>query len=221
MAGTLWEASPLLADYITNPACPLEAFQRMRIHDDDAATANARLQPQPSTIVELGSGVGLSSLAAALLGCRVYATDGSLSSVRLLNENFHRYDDSCPIAPHASMLEWGDGSAVDSLLRNQLFETFPDVVMASDVVYAHSAREELSRTIRQLCPRGHIHGKVLVAHRWRADPVSEESFFQSFDADFDREEVGLEFLPEDRYYRTRSLMDMKYPVSIFEMRRKQ
>lgn len=219
MAGTLWEASPLLADYITNPACPLEAFHRMRIHDD--ATTNARLQPQPSTIVELGSGVGLSSLAAALLGCRVYATDGSPSSVRLLDENFHRYNGVCPIAPHASMLEWGDGSAVDSLIHNQLFGQYPDVVMASDVVYAHSAREELSQTVRQLCPRGHIHGKVLIAHRWRADPVSEESFFQSFDADFDREEVGLEFLPEDRYYRTRSLMDMKYPVSIFEMRRKQ
>ena len=59
MAGTLWEASPLLADYITNPACPLEAFQRMRIHDDD--DGNVRLQPQPSTVVELGSGVGLAS----------------------------------------------------------------------------------------------------------------------------------------------------------------
>lgn len=55
----LWEASPLLADYITNPACPLEAFQRMRIHYDD--DGNVRLQPQPSTVVELGSGVGLAS----------------------------------------------------------------------------------------------------------------------------------------------------------------
>jgi hypothetical protein len=47
MAGTIWEASPLLTDYITNPACPLEAFQRMRIHDDDT---NVRLQLQPSLL---------------------------------------------------------------------------------------------------------------------------------------------------------------------------
>lgn len=221
MAGTLWEASPLLADYITNPACPLEAFQRMRIHEqDDNAAKNTRLQVQPSTIVELGSGIGLASLSAALLGCRVYATDGSPSSVRLLNENFERYADDIDIAPHASMLEWGDVPAVDSLLHNQLLGQYPDIVMASDVVYAHSAREELSQTVRQLCPRGHIHGRVLIAHRWRADPVSEESFFKLFDDEFDREEVGLEFFPEEGYYRTRSMIDMKYPVSIFEMRRK-
>jgi methylase of polypeptide subunit release factors len=87
MAGTLWEASPLLADYITNPACPIEAFQRMKIHDEDE---NARLQPQPSTVVELGSGVGLASLAAAFLGCRVFATDGAPSSIRLMKENFEK-----------------------------------------------------------------------------------------------------------------------------------
>eukprot|EP00571_Detonula_confervacea_P006173 CAMPEP_0172316122 /NCGR_PEP_ID=MMETSP1058-20130122/27348_1 /TAXON_ID=83371 /ORGANISM="Detonula confervacea, Strain CCMP 353" /LENGTH=298 /DNA_ID=CAMNT_0013030375 /DNA_START=63 /DNA_END=959 /DNA_ORIENTATION=- len=220
MAGTLWEAAPLLADYITNPASPLEAFQRMRIHEDASSNTNARLQPQPSTVVELGSGVGLTSLAAALLGCRVYATDGSPSSTRLREENFERYASDCPVAPHASMLEWGDAAAVDSLIHNQLLGQLPDVVMASDVVYAHSAREELSRTVRQLCPKGHIHGRVLIGHRWRANPVDEESFFKSFDDDFDREEVGLKFFPEDDYYRTRSMIDMKYPMSIFEMRRK-
>lgn len=99
MAGTLWEASPLLANYITNPACPIEAFQRMKIHDEDD---NARLQPQPSTVVELGSGVGLASLAAAFLGCRVFATDGAPSSIRLMKENFEKYQTDCPIPPRAS-----------------------------------------------------------------------------------------------------------------------
>ena len=215
MAGTLWEASPLLADYITNPACPLEAFQRMRISEND-------VQPQPSkpsTVVELGSGIGLASLAAAFLGCRVYATDGSPSSIRLLQGNFERYANDCPIAPHASMLEWGDANAADAIIHNHL-QKLPDIVMASDVVYAHSAREELSQTVRQLCPRGHINGRVLVAHRWRANPVDEEAFFQSFDDEFDREEVGIEYFPNDEYYRTRSFIDMKYPISIFEMRRK-
>lgn len=89
-------------------------------------------------------------------------------------------------------------------------------------MYAHSARKELQSTIRQLCPKGHIHGRVVIAHRWRTDPIYEESFFEAFDNEFDREEVDVEFMPvdEDGYYRRRSMLDMKFPVSIFEMRRK-
>jgi len=216
MAGTLWEASPLLADYITNPACPLEAFQRMRIHDDD--DGNVRLQPQPATVVELGSGVGLASLAAAFLGCRVFATDGSPSSIRLMNENFEKYAPDFAMPPRTLRLDWGDMDAAQSLIQSELC-CLPDVIMASDVVYSYSAREELAATIRLLCPKGHL-GRVVIAHRWRTDPADEGSFFESFDDDFDREEVGLEFLPDDGYHRTRNMMDMRYPISIFEMRRK-
>ena len=216
MAGTIWEASPLLADYITNPACPLEAFQRMRIHEDDG---NARVQPQPATVVELGSGVGLASLAAAFLGCRVFATDGSPSSIRVMAENFDQYASDIPIPPRVLRLDWGDMDEAESLIQSELC-CLPDVIMASDVVYSYSAREELSQTIRRLCPLGHSSGRIVIAHRWRTDPADEESFFKSFDNDFDREEVGLEFLPDDGYHRTRNMMDMRYPISIFEMRRK-
>lgn len=211
MAGTLWEASPLLADYISNPACsPL-------FKNDDASTLTCS---QPRSVVELGSGVGLASLAAAFTGCRVVATDGSPSSIKLLNENFERYKNDCPVAPHAVYLEWGDISTIESIIHNQLLGKLPDVIMASDVVYAHSAREELSQTIRKLCPKGHIHGRVVLAHRWRTDPSDEESFFHSFHDEFDINQLGLEYFPEDEYYRTRSMIDMRYPMSIFEMRRK-
>ncbi|KAL7497782.1 hypothetical protein ACHAWT_010199 [Skeletonema menzelii] len=164
----------------------------MRIHEDDG---NARVQPQPATVVELGSGVGLASLAAAFLGCRVFATDGSPSSIRVMAENFDQYASDIPIPPRALRLDWGDMDEAD-------------------------AREELSQTIRRLCPLGHSSGRIVIAHRWRTDPADEESFFKSFDNDFDREEVGLEFLPDDGYHRTRNMMDMRYPISIFEMRRK-
>ena len=207
MAGTLWEASPLLADYISNPACsPI-------FKDNDVSS-------QPYSVVELGSGVGLASLAAAFAGCRVVATDGSPSSIKLLNENFERYKNDCPVSPHAVHLEWGDTTTIESIIQNQLLGKLPDVIMASDVVYAHSAREELSQTIRKLCPRGHIRGRVVLAHRWRTDPSDEESFFHSFHDEFDIAQVGLEYFPEDEYYRTRSMIDMRYPMSIFEMRRK-
>ena len=216
MAGTLWEASPVLADYVTNPVCPLEAFQRMRIHDDD--NVNVRLQPQPSTVVELGSGVGLASLTAAFMGCRVFATDGTPSSIRLMDENFRKYASGCLVPPRALLLDWGDIEATESLIQSELC-CLPDVIMASDVVYAYSAREELAQTIRQMCPNGHS-GRVVIAHRWRTDTADEESFFKSFDNDFDREEVDMKFLPDDGYHRTRNMQNMRYPISIFEMRRK-
>ena len=77
--------------------------------------------------------------------------------------------------------------------------------MASDVVYAHSAREELSQTIRRLCPNHHINGRVVIAHRWRANPDDEELFFKSFRDEFDIEEVSLDYFPPDKYYRTKSV----------------
>ena len=199
-----------MADYITNPSCPL-------FNSNNDATTTI-LSHQTPTIVELGSGVGLASLAAALLGCRVFATDGSPSSTRLLQENFDRYRSDCAFTPQASLLEWGDDASVDSLIYN--LGKLPDIVIASDVVYAHSAREELSQTIRKLCPPGHMNGRVVIAHRWRADPTDEERFFQSFNGDFDRQEIGIEFFPEDEYYRTKSMIDFRYPMSIFEMKRK-
>lgn len=212
MAGTLWEAAPVLAHYITNPECPVEGFKRM------VATTNNELK-HPSTVVELGSGVGLVSIASALLGCHVVATDGSPSSIRLLEENFERYNNEFSVRPRISLLGWGDVGAADKLIKHELLGQYPDVIVASDVVYAHSAKSELADTIKYLCPSGHT-GTVLIAHRWRTEPVEELKFFESFDSEFDREELGLEWFPEDSYYRTKSMIDFKYPISIYTLRRK-
>ena len=213
MAGTLWEASPVLTHYITNPACPVEGFQRMLPKEDTT------VPQRPSSVVELGSGVGLVSLSAAFLGCQVVATDGSPSSIRLLEENFDRYRHDFKYMPRASLLDWGDMVAAEQLIQHDLFGQYPDVIVASDVIYAHSAKIELANTIKYLCPVGHD-GCILIAHRWRTEPEEEMAFFESFDTEFDREEVGVEWLPEDSYFRTKSMIDFKHPVSIYQMRRK-
>ena len=216
MAGTLWEASPVLAHYITNPFCPIEGIQRTTLEGD----ANPHFEVEtPTTVVELGSGIGLVSLAAALLGCEVVATDGSPSSIRLLKENFENYSNEFEVMPKAAILDWGDLNAAENLVRYDLNGRYPDVILASDVIYAHSAKTELFDTIKYLCPQGHK-GSVLIAHRWRTEPEEEMGFFERFDNEFDREEVGPEWFPQDNYYRTKSMIDFKYPVSIYQMKRK-
>ena len=70
---------------------------------------------------------------------------------------------------------------------------------------------------------GHLHGRVVVAHRWRADSMTdtnadEAAFFEGFDGEFDREEVAAELLPEG--YKMRLRVDTKLPVLVFVMRRK-
>mmetsp|Transcript_11013 Transcript_11013/g.23902 ORF Transcript_11013/g.23902 Transcript_11013/m.23902 type:complete len:236 (+) Transcript_11013:515-1222(+) len=234
MPGTLWESSAVLAHYITHPSCEIEAFRRMRIHGDgkgsggdstSSTSSSGRVQVQPSTVVELGAGIGLASIAAARLGCRVFATDGSPTSVRLLKDNFRvNLPDDCgptTIKPLASMLEWGDLDGADGLVDQ--ISSLPDVIMASDVVYLRSAQRDLAETIRRLCPDGHLHGRVVVAHRWRADSMTdttadEAAFFEGFDGEFDTEEVAGELLPEG--YNMRSRVGTKLPVSVFVMRRK-
>ena len=218
MAGTLWEASPVLAHFITNPACPVEGFHRMRTEDEKKSNSKTTRQ-NPTTVIELGSGVGLVSIAAALIGCNVIATDGSPSSIRLLEENIQRYTNEFPVTPRASLLAWGDLDATDRLIQQEFSGHHPDLIVASDVIYTHSAKTELANTIKYLCPQGHT-GSVLIAHRWRTEIKEEMKFFENFKSEFISEEVGPEWLPEDKYYRTKSLIDFKYPVSIFHMRRK-
>ena len=103
---------------------------------------------------------------------------------------------------------------VDSLIKDQLMGQLPDIVMASDVVYAHSARKELSQTIRRLCPSHHINGRVVIAHRWRANPDDEELFFKSFRDEFDIKEVSLDYFPPDTYYRTKSVSSIDSSLAL-------
>ena len=68
LAGSSWETGFVLADYITNPATGMSWAGK--------------------TVVELGSGLGLCSIAAGLMGAAsVCATDNSPTALRLLRDN--------------------------------------------------------------------------------------------------------------------------------------
>lgn len=186
-AGTAWEGSRLLADYITNPATS-------RMWKD-------------KNVLELGSGLGICAIAAALCGAQVIATDASTTSLELLRVNSQRYAHLCPTPVAVQPFLWGDAETLN-LLRHK-FPVYPDVIMASDVVFFRSNREGLRTTIEALCGPN---TQVFLAHMWRSDPEQDQKFFQeSFSIPYNGE-VEAHLFPLE-YQRRGS--DGRFPISIF------
>jgi len=199
--GTLWPGSLVLADYIANPFCPDEWDGK--------------------TVIELGAGLGLGSIAAARAGARVIATDlfttvseqygenRLADPLLLLRANLEAHASLYKHQPTTASLEWGDVAAAAALPT-------PDLIVASDVVYPDSAREPLRATIEALCPAG-SDAVVLIAHRWRLPPGEDEAYFASFDALYERSEVPAALLPPG--YRDRGA-DGRLPISLLRMTRR-
>lgn len=199
--GTLWPGSIVLAEYISNPFC-LETWDG-------------------KTVVELGAGLGLGSIAAGLAGARVTATDlfttvseqygedRKVDPGALLRANLDAHAHRFKHPPSAANLMWGDAEAVATLPR-------PDIIIASDVVYPDSAREPLRATIEALCPAG-SDAVVLIAHRWRLPPGVDEEYFASFDALFERSEIPAWMLPPAHREPT---ADGRLPIAIHRLARR-
>jgi predicted nicotinamide N-methyase len=99
----------------------------------------------------LGCGLGLPSLAAALAGGRVLATDWSPESIRMTARNAERNG----LAVEALRCSW---TAPEPLLERGPW----DLVLASDVLYERRNGEALLPLLpRLLAPRGEV---------WLADP---------------------------------------------------
>ena len=101
--------------------------------------------------LELGCGLGLPSLAAALAGGRVLATDWSPDAIELLGENARRNG----VALETALLDWRTPAAV--------IERGPwNLVLAADVLYErHNVLLMLDLLPRLVDARGEV---------WIADP---------------------------------------------------
>jgi predicted nicotinamide N-methyase len=98
------------------------------------------------SVVELGCGLGLPSLVAALGGARVLATDWSPDAIELLRTNAEQN----AVELEAAVVPW---NAAEELLARAPF----DLVLASDVLYERRNADELLELLPQLG------GEVLVA----------------------------------------------------------
>jgi predicted nicotinamide N-methyase len=120
--------------------------------------------------LELGCGLGLPSLAAALAGGRVLATDWSSDAVDHARANAERNGASI----EARVVAWGEPAA--------LVERAPwDLVLAADVLYERRNAELLAPLLPRLVDdRGAV---------WLADPGRKvaEGFLDAIAKEFDRE----------------------------------
>jgi predicted nicotinamide N-methyase len=135
------------------------------------AQAVARLDVRGKRVLELGCGLGLPSLAAALGGAEVLATDWAAEAIELLRANAARNG----IELRAERVRWDEP---EPLLREAPW----DIVLGADLLYESRNAEQLL----ELLPR--LGGEVLLAEPGR--PYAKRFL----------EELGAEPLP-DRIYR--------------------
>lgn len=96
------------------------------------AAAVAQLDLRGSRVLELGAGLGLPSLAAALGGAEVLATDWAADAVELLRDNAARNG----IVLRAEQVRW---DAPEPLLRGAPW----DLVLGADLLYEARNAEQL------------------------------------------------------------------------------
>jgi predicted nicotinamide N-methyase len=133
----------------------------------------AGLELRGRRVLELGAGLGIPSLVAALGGADVLATDWADDAVELLRANAERNG----LRLRAERVRWDEP---EPLLREAPW----DVVLGADLLYEARNAEQL----RALLPR--LGGDVVLAEPGRP-------FAKSFLADWDVEEVA------ERVYRLR------------------
>ena len=133
----------------------------------------AGLELRGRRVLELGAGLGIPSLVAALGGADVLATDWADDAVELLRANAERNG----LRLRAERVRWDEP---EPLLREAPW----DVVLGADLLYEARNTEQL----RALLPR--LGGDILLAEPGRP-------FAKSFLAQWDAEEVA------ERVYRLR------------------
>ncbi|KAH8302302.1 hypothetical protein KR044_004918 [Drosophila immigrans] len=139
----VWRGALLLADYL---------FAK-------------RKEFQSKTIMELGAGVGLTSITAAIHGSgQVYCTDVNLGKIlELIQGNVQR--NAKLMRGQVSVIEY-DFMAPRSQLSSELMAAIDasDVIMAADVVYDDTLTDAFVRVIEHIFERGQKSGRPKIIY---------------------------------------------------------
>ncbi|XP_022518810.2 uncharacterized protein LOC103046522 [Astyanax mexicanus] len=175
----------------------------------DTAEGQQQINLLDKSVLEIGAGTGLLSIAATLLGAKLTATDlpEILSNLRFnLNRNTRQHRRHEPLVME---LSWG----------HKLEETFPhstyhyDYVLAADVVYHHSFLAELLETMRHFCQPGTTliwANKIRYTSDWTFVENFEKSFHATVIAELDQVRIYK------ATYRTPDEEDNDLPKSVKE-----
>jgi len=106
---------------------------------EELSEAVAELDVVGLRVVELGCGLALPSLAAAVGGARVLASDWSADAIALLRENARRNG----LDVEAEVVRWSDAAALVERARW-------DLVLAADVLYERRNVDELIELLPRL-----------------------------------------------------------------------
>ena len=150
------------------------------------ARAVGRRSLRGARTVELGCGLGAPSIAAALAGGRVLATDWSPDAVSFVERNALRNGASLA----AEVCAWADPAT--------LVARAPwDLVLAADVLYERRNTALLAGLLPRLLARG---GEALIADPGR--PPADE-FLTRVDVDFERRSTADARFPSVQLHRLR------------------
>jgi predicted nicotinamide N-methyase len=130
----------------------------------------AQLELDGLRVLELGCGLGLPALTAALRGADILATDWAEDAIELVHRNAERNG----VFIHAARVRWSDP---EPLLRAAPW----DLVLGADLLYEARNAEQLAELIPKLG------GELLLAEpgrpyaeefleRFRAEPVAERIY---------------------------------------------
>ena len=137
--GAVWDASLVLAHYLDR---------------------NHERWLNGSSVMELGSGLGLASIVASRVGFSdVIATDGDPAVVKMARENVADNLSSTEVA----LLDWADDAAL--LRLHPPGRALPDLVMAADVIYLGSMKSWATFLV---CSRASADGGAPLRSRRRA-----------------------------------------------------
>ena len=142
-------------------------------------------------VLELGSGVGLVAITAALFGAVVMATD---RESWLVQENIARVQETVqgsggPV--QASTLEWGQSIEVVTDWGQKPV----DIILGSDLLYNPESHMDLLKTLTDVCEWTHT-TTVILAQERRQGSSEDEFFEEAKDAGFLIEQVDFNGLPD-------------------------
>lgn len=141
----------------------------------------AALDLRGSRVLELGCGLALPSIAAALAGGDVLATDWSADALRVAEENAHRNG----VTLRTAHLRWSAPGPLEAA----------ELVLAADVLYERRNADELLALLPQLVA---VEGEALVADPGR---VHAQGFLESASTSWRVESVSTPDLPRGAVHR--------------------